>query len=348
MKLRILIVDDDAVFRAEFSDALKAEGHDVSAAPDVADGVAALQKRPFDVVFTDLRMPRKGGLDLIRQVKRRWPSVLIMVVTGFAAIDTAVEAMRLGAFDYVQKPFRIDAVRKSLALVEQEIAFEQLSLVDHDPVALAAEIARREDIDVLLVSPELPTPLPPRVQHTPLEPMQPYKIKEAFVRFAEGKPRAGLVVGNMDRVLAVHPVSDCVEILRRLRDEAHGRGPIAIGFNPAALRRDAIAALRAALAAPELHGLVEAIGSPIRRRVLRRLEAGQASFTQLLEASGITESPKLSFHIRRLVDVGLLGQAGADYRLTPKGAQAVGVLHRLEEAATREPFSFMLFGSNTG
>ena len=90
---------------------LKKEGHDVTACSAVAEATAKIQEREFELVITDLRMPDGTGLDVLRQVKERRPETQVIIVTAFATMENAVEAMRLGAYDYQLKPFKLNEIR---------------------------------------------------------------------------------------------------------------------------------------------------------------------------------------------------------------------------------------------
>ena len=105
----ILIADDEDGLRRFIADALDTEGHRVT---QVADGRAALRElaaHRFHLVITDLRMPEVEGLEVLRRVRTEWPETEVIVVTAHGTIDNAIEAMKLGAFDYLQKPLRSPA-----------------------------------------------------------------------------------------------------------------------------------------------------------------------------------------------------------------------------------------------
>src|SRR5579871_1587329 len=121
--MRLLVVDDNSVFRQELGELLESEGHTVELAASVDQAVERLEAGIYDLVLTDLKMPRQTGMDLLRIVRERWPNVLTVMITGRAGIDTAVEAMRLGAFDYIAKPFRPDQLREMLQLAAAERTF---------------------------------------------------------------------------------------------------------------------------------------------------------------------------------------------------------------------------------
>src|SRR5512137_1510525 len=94
---------------------LKRDGYEVTTAENGEQALAAMQRAPVDVVVTDLVMPRMGGMDLLRQVASAHPDVPVIMITAHGTVDTAVEAMKAGAFDYITKPFDQDDLRKVIA-----------------------------------------------------------------------------------------------------------------------------------------------------------------------------------------------------------------------------------------
>ena len=101
---RILVADDEPGLREFVGDVLRLAGHDVVEAEDGRVAARRLDERGFDLVVTDLKMPHMDGLALVRKVKAEQPEIEVIVMTAFGAIETAVEAMKAGAFDYLQKP----------------------------------------------------------------------------------------------------------------------------------------------------------------------------------------------------------------------------------------------------
>jgi two-component system response regulator FlrC len=101
---RILVVDDEEDLRAFCEAALAGAGHDVATAADGVEALDALARRRFDLVLTDLRMPRLDGEALLRQVRATWPDVAVIVLTAHGSVAKAVEAMRLGVSDFLEKP----------------------------------------------------------------------------------------------------------------------------------------------------------------------------------------------------------------------------------------------------
>ena len=112
---RILIVDDEASMRRILELSLKAMGHLVCEAGDGAAALAIVERQPVDLVLTDLRMPRMDGIALLAALRERGVDVPVIVMTAYGTIDTAVEAMKLGAVDYIIRPFEMETVEMAVA-----------------------------------------------------------------------------------------------------------------------------------------------------------------------------------------------------------------------------------------
>jgi len=115
MKSRILVVDDEESIREFLEIMLKKEGYEVTTAEDGAKAKDILTKKSFDMVISDLQMPNMTGIELLRHVKESYPDLVFMMITAFGTTETAVEAMKLGAYDYLTKPFKIDEVRLNIS-----------------------------------------------------------------------------------------------------------------------------------------------------------------------------------------------------------------------------------------
>ena len=103
-KANILIVDDEEVVRLSHMRSLQGADCNARAAEDGRQAIQVMEQDPFDVVLLDLRMPGLDGMDVLKTIKQRWPNSEVVVITGFPCIESAKEALRLGAFDYLAKP----------------------------------------------------------------------------------------------------------------------------------------------------------------------------------------------------------------------------------------------------
>jgi two-component system response regulator PilR (NtrC family) len=127
---RVLVVDDEQSMRELLGIMLRQAGYDVTLAEGGEAAVDALRTESFDLVITDLRMRKVDGLAVLKATKEHSPRTVVLVVTAFASTDTAVEAMKLGAYDYVTKPFKMDELRLTIAnaLERKRLQEENLAL----------------------------------------------------------------------------------------------------------------------------------------------------------------------------------------------------------------------------
>ncbi len=131
---RILIVEDRDSLRRMLERALSQEGYEVTAAADAEAGIRFVDERPFDLVLTDLKLPVQSGLEVLAASRRAQPQVPVVVLTGFGTVGSAVEAMKLGAYDFLEKPLEIDDLAR---LIERAIGERDESVVFHVPGAPA-------------------------------------------------------------------------------------------------------------------------------------------------------------------------------------------------------------------
>jgi len=129
-KQKILVVDDDLAFRVGTVALLEDSGFEAGVATNGQEAMQKLTEKQYDLVLSDLVMPGMNGIDLLTQIRGSHPDVIVIMVTGFASIRTAVEAMRLGAYDYVTKPCDNDEliIKIRRALVEKEKTRELMNL----------------------------------------------------------------------------------------------------------------------------------------------------------------------------------------------------------------------------
>jgi two-component system response regulator PilR (NtrC family) len=127
---KILVVDDEQSLREVLSIMLKRAGYAVTSVADGEEAIEQLQKEIFDLVITDLRMPKVDGMEVLRAVKSASPETVVLIITAFATADSAVEAMKQGAYDYLTKPFQVDEVQMIIrnALEKRRLTAENILL----------------------------------------------------------------------------------------------------------------------------------------------------------------------------------------------------------------------------
>ncbi len=127
---RILVVDDEESLREVLTIMLHREGYRVEAAADGAQAVARLKEQTFDLVISDIKMPRLSGFELLAHVKERAPETMVLMITAFSSTEEAVQAMKEGAYDYITKPFKNEEIRLIIrnALERKTLRQENLAL----------------------------------------------------------------------------------------------------------------------------------------------------------------------------------------------------------------------------
>ncbi len=120
-KVRILVVDDEEIVRLSHMRVLAGGECEVEAVVNGADALREMKRNPYDLVLLDLRLPGTDGMSVLRTIKQRWPESEVVVITGYPTIETAKEAIRLGACDYLAKPAHPDdVIRVASAAVVQK------------------------------------------------------------------------------------------------------------------------------------------------------------------------------------------------------------------------------------
>ncbi len=151
---KVLIVDDEKSMREFLAIVLKKEGYSVTVAAHGAEALAAIEREIFDAVISDVKMPGLSGIDVLKAVKAASPSTVVLMMTAFASTDTAVEAMREGAYDYLTKPFKIDEVKLLVknALEKKQLLAENARLKQEvrDRSAFGQIIGRSEKLTKVL------------------------------------------------------------------------------------------------------------------------------------------------------------------------------------------------------
>lgn len=150
MKQKILVIDDDPSLRRVLEYNLQEEGYEVYLATTGSEGLQAFEDYHPSLVITDLKMPGIDGFGVLREIKERSPDTLVMIITAFGAVDSAVEAMKLGAYDYITKPFNRDELK---LMVRKALQVTNLSKENRQ---LRDKLSEKIDFrNIVAISPEM-------------------------------------------------------------------------------------------------------------------------------------------------------------------------------------------------
>jgi len=143
-KKTVLVIDDEQIVLDSVKRILGSEGFEVDPAISSREGLERAMKRDYDLVLTDIRMPEIGGMRILRDIKRAKPALPVVIFTGYATVQSAVQAMKLGASDYIEKPFTPDMLSTTVKKVMEKAASEppeQQELIHKDEVVRVLERA---------------------------------------------------------------------------------------------------------------------------------------------------------------------------------------------------------------
>ena len=153
---RVLVVDDEQVIREILADFLAMEGFSVETAANGAKALELLSRSHFDLVLSDLKMPGMGGLELLAAIQEYTPNIVTVIMTGFGTVETAIDAMKQGAYDYILKPFKVDEVVHTIrrGLEKQKLQAENFRLKEALSLykvseAISASLSLDQVIDTL-------------------------------------------------------------------------------------------------------------------------------------------------------------------------------------------------------
>jgi len=120
-KMSILVLDDEAIVLKRLKPALEKAGYEVEAFSRSSDASSRIMEREFDIVVTDLKMEGLDGMQFLTQVKEHSPKTEVVVITGFATMDTAKESFKKGVFDFLAKPFKLGEILETVKKAEKKI-----------------------------------------------------------------------------------------------------------------------------------------------------------------------------------------------------------------------------------
>jgi len=152
----ILVTEDDEKMRNGLVEILKGEGYNVDSADNGQKGLEMIKEKDYDVVLSDLIMPVMGGMELLRNIKQIKPGTSVIFITAFGTIENAVEAIKVGASDYITKPFKIDEVQSKIKKVLAEKEFKKIpDLLDSNVIKAISNPIRKDVVKLLAASGKL-------------------------------------------------------------------------------------------------------------------------------------------------------------------------------------------------
>jgi len=343
--MKLLVADDDPTLREELAALLREDEHEVITAADGGEALRIVERESFDVALLDLRMPKATGLDVLRRLRVVRPDTAVVMITGEGTIDAAVEAMKGGAVDFVEKPYEIEALRRTLQTVEEERKARALlgaSRSESSVVPVLAEAAGRKALLAVIGPGATPPSGTSQVFRIEAEgrppngfaPSQLYHLNTAIEKHLASLDRPVLYAADLSLLEAVHGRDDLRAWVRHMSGKCAAKGGTLVLASPDSELASAIGGVPEADPASEgLQGMLESLANPIRRAVVGYVfTSGPVAYSGILKKSFVDSSSKLSFHLQKLQADGLLTKADAGrYAVTESGQRAWHLIRALSE-----------------
>ena len=345
---KILIVDDDEMLCVGLAELLESEGYDVSYLHSGIDVLSSVKEDDFDVVFLDLRLPGKDGLEVLKELKAYKPELNTIVMTAFATVPTAVEALKLGAFDYIRKPFELDEVLSNIAGIMEDIKLSKTELQDdRSGTELFRESIMHSDFALWVTG--YPTEedkkrfpdkvkilqLSERRDELAVSPKDLESLALKIKELTEGHNNPSILI-DMDILLEKNEPEDVVDLIL---DQWKNLGEILTIIISGSLKDDFQKELDAKMYDSYFNSVVGTISHPIRRDAVLFLQDEKgAGFIRILKKLGLKDTPKLGYHLKWLRDENIIAQdQDKKYSLTILGAHIADMLNSLRKGWYRPP-----------
>lgn len=347
--MKILVADDDQTLREELAGLLREDGHVVVTAADGGEALKTVDRESFEVALLDLRMPKATGLEVLHRLRVVRPETAVVMITGQGTIDTAVEAMKGGAIDFVEKPYDLEALRRTLhGVADERKARAMLGTAGGDDANIAqvlSDAASRNALLAVLGPNAKPPPGASRVLRIDAEgrppnvfaPAQLYHMNAAIEAYLSGLERPVIFAADLAPLKALHGREDIRAWIRHMSGKAGAKGgTLVLRSADPELASGVGGDIEAAAPSEALQGMLECLANPIRRAVVGFVFAsGPVAYSAILKKNFVDSSSKLSFHLQKLQADGLLTKVDAGrYSVTDAGQRAWSIVRALSDRKT--------------
>jgi CheY-like chemotaxis protein len=321
--MKILLVEDDRIMKQGLKELLVEEGHEVQEASDGIEAIDLIEEYEYDVVLTDLKMPGLDGIGVLKKVKSIQRQTHVVIMTAYATVETAIEALKLGAYDYLKKPVDFADVVELLEAICEERRFQRVFELHY----MGGNEACLEVYQDLVVPREgiIITPTPQFLEGL--------DIRGEVIAINSAHEIRGVIeshVGNrMGMVIFIHNIEslfsttlDLKTYFQNLFDLIMSRKSfMIIGLESKKFVDEIWDEFIQQSADYYVELFSETLRNRLRREIIKFIfNNGKQKFSAIQRSIGERDSPKLSFHLKKLISEGVLIKTrDGDYNITDKG-----------------------------
>lgn len=343
-KKKIIVVDDEETARITLEALLKKEGYTVTVAKNGREAIEKIKSDKFDVALVDLVMPDVDGMYVLNEIKASNPGTHVIMITGFGTIESAVEAMKIGATDFISKPFKKNEIENLVRRILEEAKFVGRietrkekeggfklfkNLITHGSPGLCIT---KQNPDTIEDKYDL--------EETPIVPITGMdNLKSDINDFIENNENAVVLVDGIEQLINEDTIDAMKKFVGDLNDNLARTGSRAIVlYDSKSVDSKSSSDFMQMIARPYTRQISEILSHPLRRDIIRFLGKNKVSiFTTIKQELGVEDPPKLSFHLRNLRSAGIIEQdSERRYFLTERGEKVNGLLNRMDDEAVKD------------
>ncbi|MFX0181750.1 MAG: response regulator [Candidatus Hodarchaeota archaeon] len=363
--MRILVVDDNKTFLEKMEKILILDRHEIRTAFSGEDALRIIREQPFDLLLTDLKMGDISGIDLIRRLREQRHDIVSIVITGYGTIDSAVEAMKTGAYDYLLKPFEISNLKAKIKEVEMELklrkrlsqptiisesviqdSIAQINFEEYSNPFLIVSDMDSKEIRIKFNIDEATTI---RIGYNngvnAISPSKLYLIHQKIEEFVTGHDQGTIIFKGIEELVKTHKWDYVKRFIDNIHQEILSSNFSMIIFVNDETESDDLSQslLHDALSLLSIQAfdnIVNIISHPLRKNIINLLKPqGKLNFNKIIEELAIESSSGLAFHIKKLVQEDILEKDENLYFLTERGQYYGEIIYLLEKIGFSDPGS---------
>jgi CheY-like chemotaxis protein/DNA-binding HxlR family transcriptional regulator len=355
------VVDDDTVFLDKMKKNLSIDRHSIITAHSGEEALEITSQVDFDLIITDLKMKKLSGIDLIKKLRGNGIDTITLVLTGYGTINSAVEALKSGAYDYLVKPLRLPILRSKIVEIEKELTLRNKLALPEIPRAIKlSEINKdRFTSPFLVISTRDPADIienlglsdasTARVSYTQeqgkIAPSKLHQLRNTIEDFVKKQEKGTIIFDGIQDILVAHGWKKFKKFIKYLQKEVVSSDYtmlFLIGEENDNEQYDEIL-LHDGLSILSIHAfetIIDIISHTIRKNVITLLKThGPTKFTKIADELGIESTATLTFHIKKLVQESILTKKDSSYTLTTRGEFIDEIIFGLEKAGIVDPGS---------
>ncbi|NVM01798.1 MAG: response regulator [Candidatus Helarchaeota archaeon] len=364
--MKILIVDDDRVFLETMRNILILDNHTITTAVSAEEALVKLDEDKFNLILTDLKMPGLSGVDLIRKIRENRIDSIIIVITGYGTIESAVEAMKQGAYDYILKPFEAKTIRNKISQVELDLKLrkslplssfaekpvisKKLESIDTDknkgPFLVISDQNPNEIIKRFNLSNGFPIWLKRQNGKSDTISISFYSLKTNIKDFVENHDKGTIIFQGIEEFLKIYEWEELKKFISYLLSEI-----ITANFSLVLLIREEVDFLTSSQQTllknilslfidPIISKIINLLSHPLRKSIITLLKSEKKlNFNKIVKMLEVKSSANLAFHINKLVQENILKKEKNLYELSPVGLYFVDIISQLESIGFSYPHS---------